>query len=186
MLGKIEKVSNYQTFPGVKDGETFTVAGIELIKFPATSQGTPVVFRDIAFFSRFGKNNNLKESDVLERMQKEYLPKIIQAIGEENVLTFKTDLTALDGLNPYGELESKISLCPMGFYRKNVGIFDQYKVARWWWLAEPFSAEPHDDDAWVLCVAPSGFVYGGSSNDDDLGVRPFLIFESSIFQSCEE
>ena len=76
-------------FNGVNDGETFSVAGFELIKFPATEQGTPVVFRDNAFFSRFGRNNNLKESDVLERMQKEILPKIIEAIGEENVLTFK-------------------------------------------------------------------------------------------------
>ena len=63
-IGKIK-------FNGVRDGETFKVADMEFIKFPATEQGTPVVFRDNAFLSRFGKNNNLKESDVLERMQKD-------------------------------------------------------------------------------------------------------------------
>lgn len=173
-------------FHGVRDGETFKVADMELIKFPATEQGTPVVFRDIAFFSRFGRNNNLKESDVLERMQKEILPKIIEAIGEENVLTFKTDLTALDGLNPYGELESKISLCTLDFYRKNIGIFDQQKIDRWWWLATPFSTRPHDTDDWVECVSPSGYVNGLDYSLDGNGVRPFCIFNSSIFGSCEE
>lgn len=173
-------------FSDVNDGDTFTVAGFELIKFPANELGTPVAFRNIAFLNRFGKNNNLKESDVLERMQKEILPKIIETIGEENVLTFKTNLTALDGLNPYGELESKIGLCPLDFYRKHVSIFDQYKVDRWWWLAEPFSAKPHDNDGWVLCVAPSGCVDAGNCYFGGLGVRPFLIFNSSIFGSCEE
>lgn len=173
-------------FHGVKDGETFKVADMELIKFPATEQGTPVVFRDIAFLSQFGRNNNLKESDVLERMQKEILPKIIGAVGEENVLTFKTDLTALDGLNPYGELESKISLPPLAFYRQHVSIFDQHKVNRWWWLATPFSARPHDTDDWVECVSPSGFVFNCNFNFVNIGVRPLLIFNSSIFGSCEE
>lgn len=173
-------------FHGVRDGETFKVADMELIKFPTTALGTPVMFRDIAFISRFGKNNNLKESDVLERMQKEILPKIIEAVGEENVLTFKTDLTALDGLNPYGELESKISLCTLDFLRKHVSIFDQHKVERWWWLATPFSARPHDTDDWVECVSPSGDVYYYYYFSDYFGVRPFCIFNSSIFGSCEE
>lgn len=173
-------------FHGVNDGETFKVADMEFIKFPATEQGTPVMFRDNAFFNRFGRNNNLKESYVLERMQKEILPKIIEAVGEENVLTFKTDLMALDGLNPYGKLESKISLCTLDFYRKNIGIFDQHKIDRWWWLATPFSARPHDTDDWVECVSPSGYVRGNSYDDDFNGVRPFCIFNSSIFGSCEE
>lgn len=174
------------TFPGVKDGETFTVAGFEFIKFPATDHGTPVVFRDVAFRSRFGANNNLKESIVLKRMQEEVLPKIVEAIGEENVLTFNTDMMALDGLRPYPDVESKISLCTLDFYRQNVAIFDQHKVDDWWWLATPWSAQPHDDPYWVLCVAPSGCINYAGYNYGGCGVRPFLIFESSIFQSCEE
>ena len=174
-------------FHGVRDGETFKVADMALIKFPATEQGTPVVFRDIAFISRFGKNNNLKESNVLERMKTEILPKIIEAVGEENVLTFKTDLTALDGLNPYGELESQISLYTLDFYRANVQIFDRYKVNDWCWMATPFSTSPHDDDEdWVLCVAPSGCVSSVDYYYDYRGVRPILNFVSTIFGSCEE
>lgn len=173
--------------PSVKDGETFTVGGIEFIKFPDVDGMTPAVAKDILFTSRFGSNNNLKESVVLEKMEEDILPKIIEAVGKENLCPIKTDLTTLDGLTPYGEMESLISLPTFDFYRANVGIFDQHKVKGWWWLATPESAKPHDDPTWVVCVAPSGCVYSCFSyNGDYFGVRPFLIFVSSIFGSCEE
>ena len=167
-------------FPGIKEGDTFKVGGMEFIKFADRDGQTPAVMKDIAFFSRFGKNNNLKKSEVLRRMEADILPKIIAEVGEENLCTFETDLTALDGLKPYGKLESRISLPTLDFYRANVEVFDKYKVDRWWWLSTPESAQPHDDPYWILCVSPSGFIY----NFDD-GVRPFLIFKSSIFGSSE-
>ena len=181
----MENVKNTAIFTNVKDGETFTVAGMEFIKFPEVNGTTPVVMKDFAFFSRFGSNNDFRKSDVLEKMQKEILPKIIEAIGEENVLTFKTDLTALDGLKPYGELESKISLPTFDFYRAHVEIFDKYNPKKWWWLATPESAKPHYDPNWVTCVAPSGCVDGNFYNDGGIGVRPFCILKSNIFESSE-
>ena len=172
-------------FPGVKDGDTFMAGDMEFIKFPDTAAGTPVVAKNIAFRYAFGDNNNLTESKILEKMRAEILPKIVEAVGDENICTFKTDLTAWDGLKPYEDLESKISLPTMDFYREHVKIFDQHKVDFWWWLATPDSAKPHDDPDWILCVAPSGNlsfdIYYG-----DGGVRPFLIFKSSIFESSEE
>ena len=172
---------------GVKDGDTFTIAGIELIKFPAVNGKVPAMARECLFKSKFGdKSNDLRNSCVLKKMQDEVLPKIIEAIGEENVCTFQTDLTTLDGLKPYGVMKSKVSLPTLDFYRENVDIFDKYKVRDWFWLATPESAKPHDDPTWVLCVSPAGIIidsfyyyYGG-------GVRPFFYFESSIFESCEE
>ena len=171
-------------FPNVNDGDTFVVAGMEFIKFPATAAGTPVVAKNIAFRSAFGNNNHLAESRVLERMKEEVLHKIVEAVGEENVLTFNTDLTTLDGLTPYEDLESKISLPTLDFYRENVKIFDRHKVDRWWWLATPESAAPHDDPTWIVCVSPSGVIIN-DGYDYGSGVRPFLLFESSIFGSSE-
>ena len=168
-------------FPGVKDGDTFTIAGMEFIKFPSVGGQTPVVMKDIAFRSRFGDNNDLRSSDVLRKMEEEILPKIIEAVGRENICTIKTDLTTLDGLNPYGTMESLISLPTVDFYRANVSIFDMYKPDYWWWLATPESAQPHDDPYWTLCVSPSGFINGSLYYSDRNGVRPFCIFESSIF-----
>lgn len=178
-------MSKSNIFTGVKDGENFKVGDIEFIKFPEVNGAVPVVTRDIAFRSRFGDNNNLAESDVMRKLQVDFLPKIVAAIGEENLCKFKTDLTTQDGLKPYGEMESLISLPTFDFYRANVGIFDRYMVGNWWWLATPESARPHDDPYWVLCVAPSGFI-GNGYYHCDLGVRPILFFVSSIFGSSEE
>lgn len=172
-------------FPGVKDGETFEIAGYEFIKLPNMNGETPIVMRDYAFISRFGDNNDLRSSDVLRRLQEEILPKIVEAVGEENVCTFKTDLTTLDGLKPYGVMESKISLYTFDFYRANVSIFDRYKVDRTCFTATPESAQPHDSPYWVVCVSPSGY-FSFDNFDFDFGVRPFLFLKSSIFDSFED
>ena len=165
-----------------RDGETFTVAGIEFIKFPEVNGAVPVMTRGCLFHSRFGENNDLRGSNILKKMETDVLSKIIEAIGEENVLTFKTDLTTLDGLKPYGEMESKVSLPTLDFYRTNVEIFDKYKVDEWFWLATPESAKPHDFPNWILCVAPSGLI-SYDNYHDVTGVRPFCILKSSIFVS---
>jgi len=167
-----------------KVGDTFEIAGMEFIKFPAVDGKVPVVMKDNAFRSEFGKNNDLRTSNVLKRMEKEILPKIIEAVGEENVCTVHTDLTTLCGLKNYGVMESKISLPTLDFYRANVEIFDKYPASAWWWLATPESCKPHENDYWTLCVSPSGLIYVDSFNGSG-GVRPFLLFESSIFESLE-
>lgn len=171
---------------GTKDGETFTVGGIEFIKFPSADGMTPAVAKDILFTSRFGDSNNLAKSDVLKKLKEEVLPKITADVGADKLCTIKTDLTTLDGLKPYDNLKSRISLPTFDFYRANVNIFDQYKVDEWWWLATPESAQPHDGPRWVVCVAPSGNVNYYSYRSVNGGVRPFLLFESSIFESCGE
>ena len=172
--------------PFVADGETFSVGGVEFIKFPEVNGAVPAVAKDIVFISRFGDNNDLRRSDILKKLEKEFLPSIMDAVGEENLFLIKTDLTCLDGLKPYGELESLVSLPTLDFYRANVEVFDKYPVNRWWWLATPESARPHDAPDWVLCVAPSGVVGFGSYYFDGIGVRPFLSFNSSIFESSAE
>lgn len=171
-------------FPNVEDGGIFKIGKTNYIKFPDVHGKTPVVARDILFISRFGKDNDLLKSDVLDSLYKNYLPEVIAAVGKENVLKFKTDLTTLDGLHPYGDLESLVSLPTLDFYRKHVAIFDKYPVNEWWWLAAPESAAPHGKPRFTLCVSPSGFI-SIDGYDRDRGVRPFYILNSSIFGSCE-
>ena len=181
----MENTKNTPIFAGIKDGETFKIGKYEFIKFPDVDGKTPVVMNGIAFQSVFGDNNDLRVSTVLKRMQEEILPSIIEVVGAENVLTFKTDLTTLDGLKPYEDLESRISLPTFDFYRVNVEIFDKHNPGAWWWLATPESAQPHYSPTWALCVSPSGVIFNGRY-DLGFGVRPFLIFNSSIFGSSEE
>ena len=173
-------------FENVKDGGVFTVGSMEFIKFPDRNGVTPAVAKKEVFDSVFGKNNNFAESEILERLETEVLPNIAAAVGEENLVLFETDLTTLDGLKVYGKMKSMISLPTFDFYRENVEIFDKHKVDGWWWLATPDSAEPHFDPVWAICVSPRGsFICRGSCDGGLIGVRPFLNFVSSIFESCE-
>ena len=183
----MECIEKKVLFAGVKDGDVFSVGGLDFIKFPDVGGKTPAVLKGIVFRNRFGRNGNFAESAVLKRLQEEVLPGIIEAVGEENVCSFVTDLTTLDGLKTYGSIESKISLPTIDFYRANPEIFDQHKLGAWWWLANADSAAPRNSDwPWVCCVAPSGGVSRDCYSLDDDVVRPFCIFESSIFGSCEE
>jgi hypothetical protein len=141
--------------------------------------------KDILFNSEFGNDNNFSTSKVLEKLEKDILPKIEEEIGSENVLEISTDLKTLDGLKPYENLISKISIPTFDFYRNNVDVFDKYKVDEWWWLATPNSAESHASNNCVVFVSPRGCInYRGYNGY--FGVRPFLRFSSSIFGSCED
>ncbi len=169
----------------IEIGKTFKIADVEFIKFGQDGDKVTAVAKDIVFNAEFGKNNNFAKSDVLQRLEAEFLPKIAEEVGIDNICDITTDLTTLDGLKPYNDLTSKISLPTFDFYRQNVALFDKYKLNTWWWLATPESAEPHCGPNWIVCVSPSGRIdYDYCRNDN--GVRPFLRFESSIFVSCED
>ena len=170
-------------FPGVKPGETFMIGDAEFIRFPDTPEGTPVVMKNIAYRSRFGDDNDFRSSDILKRLQEEFLPRIIETVGEENVCEFETDLTTMDGLKNYGTIRSRIGLPTFDFYRANVAVFDKHNPGTWWWLATADSAEPHYEPVWTTCVSPAGNIGIDDGSRDGSGVRPFCILKSSIFGS---
>ena len=167
------------------NGKTFKSGDVEFIKFAEENGEVTAVAKEIAFNSQFGKDNNLKESSLLKRLNEEFLPKIASVVGEENIITHKVDLTSLDGLKTYGDVTSKISIPTFDFYRENVKIFDEYKLDTWWWLATPDTTPEHYNANWISCVSPVGGI-GNYGYGDYCGVRPFLKFVSSIFVSCEE
>lgn len=171
----------------VKISDTFKVADIEWVKFAEKDGKVIAVAKDILFRSEFGSNNNYADENcfVRKRLETEILPKIENEIGAENLIEFETDLTSLDGDKQYGKYKSKIGLPTFDFYRENVDIFDKYSVNKWWWLSTPFSTNKHLDDYWTSCVSPYGYVnYYFYSYFN--GVRPILIFVSSISVTCEE
>ena len=182
-MNLVEKANN-QTLPfNVTVGNTFKIANIEFIRFPAINGGVRIVAKDFVFKDKFDDNtNNLANSHILKRLQTEILPKIEAAVGADNVLEFETELTSLDGLKNYGTMKSKISLPTFDFYRGNIEIFDKYNPESWWWLATPWSTPTHGYDSAVCYVSSGGTV----SNDFCFycnGVRPFLILKSSLFVS---
>lgn len=182
LLKLIEKANKGKRLSEIAIADTFKLAGIEWIKFHEENGRVIIVAKDIVFNAKFDDDtNNLAESSLLRKLEKEVLAKIEAEIGANNVLEFETDLWALDGTDEYGKMKSKISLPTFDFYRQNRRIFSKYHINKWWWLATPDST----DNSYVRCVDCVGtlyYLYCSNSN----GVRPFCILKSNIFVSRGE
>ena len=170
----------------IKNGEIFSIAGIEFIKFFDTDGITTAVAKDSIGNYRFGDNNNFAESKIKKMLEKDFLSKIEAEIGAENIVEHEVDLLSLDGSDKWGKVKCKVSLPTFDFYRKNVKIFDKYKLDDWWWTATPDSTSEHYNDFWLVCVSPNGRVSSSNFYINNIGVRPFLTFVSSISISCEK
>ena len=170
----------------VKAGKKFSIGTREYIKLSGDDKQSVCIAKDCVFDSTYGSNNNFADSKILKRLNEEILPEIEAAVGKENILEFKTDLTSLDGLKTYGTMTSKISIPTFDMYRNNVAVFDEHKIDDWWWLATPDSTPEHTNDNWCVCVSPSGSIDFNNGDYRDGGVRPVLLFVSSISVSCEE
>ena len=165
----------------ISNGETFVVAGIEWIKFPEKDGRFVAVAKGSIGDKIFDANgNNFANSSLLKYLEDKILPKIEAKVGAENVLEFETDLFSLDGHRKYGVIKSKISLPTFDFYRENKEMFDKHHLDDWWWLSTP-----NGERYMVACVAPSGGVISCNSFCSDDGLRPILLFSSSIFVSRE-
>ena len=180
---KLSEVKTLKSGADVKNC-TFSIAGINFLKFFDKDGVTVAVAKDCIYDATFGKNNNFAESDIIDALNSNILPKLENAVGAENIKEFELDLTSLDGLDTYGKIKTRIGIPTFDFYRENVRLFDKYKPDKWWWTATPDTTAEHLNNSWITCVSPVGFI---SSNFyfSNSGVRPFLIFDASISVSCE-
>ena len=164
-------------------GETFKIGEHEFIVLEHSGETTAIILKGLLFEDKkFGESNNYDGSHV-DVMCNEFAGKIAAIVGEENLIHHTVDLTADDGLKDYGKVDRRVSLLTADLYRRYVETLDKHKINKWWWLATPHSTKTHDNESWVKCVAPSGYI---SSSDYDChysGVRPFCILKSNIFVS---
>ncbi len=135
----------------------------------------------IADCTRFGENNDYRVSKVKEICDK-FSKRIKSIVGEDKLHEFSLDLVSRDGLDTYGKIKCYSAPLTSEMYRKYVRIIDQFKVSNWWWLSTPDTTPEHNNNWWVECVSPSGNI-NDDVYDNDFGVRPFCIFDSSIFVS---
>jgi hypothetical protein len=130
----------------------------------------------------FGKTNDYRTSDVRKVVEK-FGEEIEKLVGEENLLEHTVDLTAMSGLKDFGSIKAKMSLLTFDKAREYIETLDEYKLNDWWWLATAWSTKKHDIETSTMCVAPSGFLCYDYSNFYIIGVRPFCILKSSIFNA---
>ena len=164
-------------------GETVKIGGHEMIVLEHCFGRTALIRKDILKKMAFGRDNNYNGSEV-QKACEAFADEVAAVIGKENILPHDVDLTADDGLDDFGKAtDCRASLITAELYRRYVKILDKFNPKEWWWLATAFSIPPHDEDNWVKCVSPSGYVDNNGYNCDYVGVRPFCILKSDIFVS---
>ena len=167
----------------MEPGETFHLGEHEFIVLGHCAGETAAIRKGVLKQMAFGSNNNFDGSDV-DELCLAFGDEIANIVGEENLVLHTVDLTSDDGLKDYGEVERSVSLLTTEQYRDWVKILDQHKLDSWWWLATPHSTPAHGNDNWVKCVSPVGGIFNYRHfGIDNIGVRPFCIFKSSIFVS---
>ena len=180
-----EEMKNSPAGQEVKRGNIVTVAGIEWLILKVEGRRVLCVTKDFDSLStKFDSDTNEWESSELRRdLNTRFYKKIADEVGDKNILLITTDMLSLDGQKEYGECEDRVSLLTVDLYRENRDILPN--TDKWWWLATPWSTSCNDYDTSVCVVSPRGH-FGYDYCLCDLAVRPFCIFESSIFELIED
>lgn len=169
----------------ISAGGTFMIGDREFVVLDNCGGVTVSVTKDIVKNMKFGDNNNFADSAV-DKFCKEFAEELYVKDGIDNLVEFPVDLTSDDGLKDYGTVNRFVALMTADQYREYVEILDQHKPDDWWWLATPHSTARHENDLWVKCVSPAGYIVNVDYYYGRIGVRPFCIFKSDIFVSFEQ
>ena len=166
-----------------KDGKIAKIGDYEFIVLKKTNETVELLLKnslgDMAFD---GNTKNFAES-ILRKYLDKFADKLADIVGEDNIVKHEVDLTTLDGLKDYGSCECRVSLLTSRQYADNVYTIDEFKLDKWWWLANAWSNENHGWEYSVCCVSPIGSIDYGNYGDYGIGVRPFCILKSNIFVS---
>ena len=182
-LREIKSELKGEKFRSLEIGDTFELAGLTWKMLDRTDKGIVCLAERIKDSFNFGTNNDWKESSIRKYLNKEFYEKLVDEIGEDHVVAFERVLTSLDGQKEYGSCEDKVSIIGLDEYRKYRELIPNEKY--WWWTLTPDSTKCNNDTSWVRIVSPSGYFSSNYSNGSG-GVRPFCIFSSPLFESCEE
>ena len=166
----------------IEIGTTKNIGGEEFIILDVLKNGVLCLSKDFAYTdTMFDSNsNNYSNSSIRKLLNTEYFKNLADAVGEENIIETEIDLTSDDGLDDYGKVTDKVGLLTADMYRKYNRIIEEYPVGDWWWLATPWST-PHRGGLFsVRCVVSNGTLDYYDCRIVN-GVRPFLIFNPSIF-----
>ena len=163
-------------------GDIFDLIGLKWKILDKTDAGYVCLAETLEYERQFDKNSSdWKKSSLREYLNGEFLEKLSDAVGKENIMSFERDLFSLDGQTEYGSCEDKVSLLTVDEYRKYRNMIPNTDDG-WWWLITPWSTPCNDYERSVAVVSPSGGIVSRICYYD-YGVRPFCIFSSSIFES---
>lgn len=178
---QFEKRNSVNINKNIGIGDTFELAGFTWMILDINEKGYYCLASGTKDMKFDENSNDWKSSSLRKYLNGEYLKKICDSVGSENIVSFERDLISLDGRNDYGTCEDKVSLLTFDEYRK---YRENIELNEYWWLLTPWGVKRDGYESSVAVVCPSGCIV----NNDciiNFGVRPFCIFDSSIFESGE-
>lgn len=165
----------------VERGNVVTAAGHDWLVLKVDGNKVYCLRNELLDEKEFDENSNdWKTSNLRSFLNNEMYAELSEEIGEDNILPIPADLTSLDGQKEYGSCEDKVSLLTVDLYRKHRDILPN--MNEWWWLLTPWSTKCNNYESAVCCVSARGNVNCYFCGDG-CAVRPFCIFNSSIFES---
>lgn len=169
---------------GLSAGDTFKLAGLTWTILDITDKGYMCLADRLEDLMEFdSESNNWVGSRLRYFLNTEFVEKITDEIGEENIIAFNRNLLSLDGQDEYGNCKDTVSLLTVDDYRKYRRFIPNADY--WWWLITPWSTPCSTCKEIVVVVSPSGN-FGSNVCDFGDGVRPACIFSSSIFESEDQ
>ena len=184
-LAEMEGSSAVKISKKLGAGDTFDLAGLTWKILEITEEGYKCLAERLEDSMQFDSRcNNWTASDLRNYLNTEFLKKLEDAVGADKIIPFERDLLSLDGQTEYGKCEDKVSLLTVDEYRKHRALIPNAEY--WWWTITPDSTPCNNDSRYVRVVSPSGVIdWYDCIFDVVLGVRPFCIFASSLFESKE-
>lgn len=178
---QFEKRNSVNINKNIGIGDTFELAGFTWMILDINEEGYYCLSSSIEDRKFDEDSNDWKSSSLRKYLNGEYLEKICDSVGTENIVYFERDLISLDGRNDYGTCEDKVSILTFDEYRKYREVVE---LNGYWWLLTPWGVKRDGYESSAAVVCPSGnFDYCDCYSS--IGVRPFCIFDSSIFESGE-
>lgn len=177
-LEELLRIASVKSISGkdIQMKESIEIADIAWSKFAEDENGNAYMLADnVICKSKFGKNNNWRESCIRNDVLQNLYIKMAEEIGAENMILFKTDLFSCDGLRDYGEVEERISILTYDLYRNNRKNIKEINKA--YWLSTPDSTPSGCGSDGVRYVCSFGYV-SCDWCDDVRGVRPFFILKA--------
>ena len=177
---KLEK----KKYAGLKIGDTFELIGKKWKILDSNENGVFCLCMESIGDKTFDSScNEWTSSDLRDYLNSDIYKKIIDEIGEENVIEFERNLLSLDGQTEYGTCKDKFSLISSDEYRKYRNLIPNFDD--WWWMLTPYSTKCNEDSSFIAVVTPSGSIFR-SLYYSQYGVRPVCIFSSTLFESDGE
>lgn len=163
-----------------KPGERFTHNGREYVALDIEQGGLVAItanpIAELPFDA--GNSNDWRTSTLRKYLNSDFL----NEVGEENLFTHTSDLTADDGRTDYGTAEDYVSLLSDAQYRKYRDLIPNMDT--WWWTITPWSTYPSYGSLERVVYAT------GALNDNlaysSFGVVPRLLFNLSIFKDTHK